>query len=513
MGDSQWKTAGNTPKTGQNAWSKVRAVIEKSQDLSRRQVNAFLAANFEGEINGNIIIAVETERERYLLEKALADNLNDEIAHELGDAYKVHVNALYPDSEGAEAKNGVQTKTAPRSGRRTSSRAANSRQTSEQAPPGAENASEQTELDEQTDAVSESLTNLMPIFTFDNFVVGESNKLAHAVSVKVSESPGGSGHNPLYIYGDSGLGKTHLLHAIGNNALAINKNLKVLYCDSEMFVNEYIAAILKKGDHIEKFNQKYRTVDILLLDDIQFFAEKEGSAQSFFHIFNTLVNNNKQVVVASDVPPNMLKGFHQRMVSRFEGSVYWGIIAPDNNLRVAYIKKYLYNAIGDFENYGYNSTIIFKIASLLKTSIREIEGALARIISYCSVNGVQASEKVIDVVLHDQILERCAVISLEDILRASASFYGLSPEDVQGKKRTPGLVSARHMAMYLSRKLTDLTLVEIGRFFEKDHSSIINAEKKIMAQIKIKPEIYEQVNEIVDRIKNIVDKPKRGQNR
>ncbi|MDR1448284.1 MAG: chromosomal replication initiator protein DnaA [Candidatus Ancillula sp.] len=451
-------------------------VAKKSDDLSKRQINTFLSAKLDGEVNNNIIISVETEQDKSLLEKALQDNLSAEIERELKKSYNIHINA----SSGSAPKNSKV---------------------------------EQTEVHDMPKkhddykTVEDSSSNLLPIFTFENYVVGESNKLAHASSVKASESPGNGVHNPLYIYGDSGLGKTHLLHAIGNNALVLNDKIKVLYCSSEMFVNEYVGAILKKGDNIERFNQKYRTLDILLLDDIQFFAEKDGSAQTFFHIFNSLVNSNKQVVVASDVPPNMLKGFHQRMVSRFEGSVYWGITEPDNVLRVAYIKKYLSDAVGtSYGKLGYTMKVIDKIANLLKTSIREIEGALARIISYCSVNKVEVSEEIVDIVLHDQILDRCSIITLDDILVACAEFYGFQAEDIQGKKRSPALVSARHMSMYLSRKLTNLTLVEVGRFYKKDHSSIINAEKKMKAQIKEKPKVYQQVNEIVDKIKKIVDK-------
>jgi chromosomal replication initiator protein len=483
LGSGKW----NVP----DIWFKICTVIEKSEDLSKRQVNAFMSARFDGEVSNNIIISVETEQSKSLLKKALNDGLSEEITSKLGKLYNIHINTT-PSFDSNPKNFTVESRNSSRKYTATKQRP------SVTAPVLDDNISSN---------LNQVLTNLLPIYTFDNYVVGESNKLAHASSIKVSESPGHGVHNPLYIYGNSGLGKTHLLHAIGNNALAVNDKIKVLYCSSEMFINDYVSAMIKKGENTEKWRQKYRTLDILLLDDIQFFSEKKETTETFFHIFNALVNENKQIVVASDVPPNMLKGFHQRMVSRFQGSVYWGIDEPDNILRVSYIRKYLHDAVGvDYEKLGYTMKVIYKIANLMKTSIREIEGALVRIISYCSVNKIQVSDKIVDIVLHDQILEKFSIITFDNILDACAEFYGFQAEDIRGKKRSPALVLARHMSMYLSRKLTSSTLVEIGQFYKKDHSSIINAEKKMKAQIKEKPEIYQQVNEIVDKIKRIVDK-------
>jgi len=339
------------------------------------------------------------------------------------------------------------------------------------------------------------LTRLNPKYTFDTFVIGASNRFAHAAAVAVAEAPA-KAYNPLFVYGDSGLGKTHLLHAIGHYARHLFPQVKVRYVNSEEFTNDFINSI--RDDKAAIFQRRYRDVDVLLIDDIQFLQGKVQTQEEFFHTFNTLHNANKQVIITSDVPPKLLSGFEGRMRSRFEMGLLTDVQPPDLETRIAILRK---KAIQ--ERLSVPDDVLEFIASRISTNIRELEGALIRVTAFASLNRQPVDMSLSEIVLRDLIPDDAASqVTPATIMAQTAAYFGLTIDDLQGQSRSRVLVTARQIAMYLCRELTDLSLPKIGQQFGgRDHTTVMHAEKKIRQLMAERRAIYNQVTELTNRIK------------
>jgi chromosomal replication initiator protein len=338
-------------------------------------------------------------------------------------------------------------------------------------------------------------TRLNSKYTFETFVIGSSNRFAHAAAVAVAEAPA-KAYNPLFIYGDSGLGKTHLLHAIGHYAQTLYSGLKVRYVSSEEFTNDFINMI--RDGKQDGFRRRYRDVDVLLVDDIQFLENKEGTQEEFFHTFNTLHNASKQIVISSDRAPKRLVTLEDRLRSRFEWGLLTDVQPPELETRIAILRR---KAIQDTLNVP--PEVLEYIASRISTNIRELEGALIRVTAFASLNRQSVDLQLAEIVLKDLIPEaQGPQITAATIMGQTASYFGLSIEDLCGTSRSRVLVTARHIAMYLCRELTDLSLPKIGQQFGgRDHTTVINADRKIRSLMAERRSIYTQVTELTNRIK------------
>ncbi|MBO0510952.1 chromosomal replication initiator protein DnaA [Streptomyces beijiangensis] len=339
---------------------------------------------------------------------------------------------------------------------------------------------------------------LNPKYLFDTFVIGASNRFAHAAAVAVAEAPA-KAYNPLFIYGESGLGKTHLLHAIGHYARSLYPGTRVRYVSSEEFTNEFINSIRdSKGD---TFRKRYRDVDILLVDDIQFLASKESTQEEFFHTFNTLHNANKQIVLSSDRPPKQLVTLEDRLRNRFEWGLTTDVQPPELETRIAILRK---KAVQ--EQLNAPPEVLEFIASRISRNIRELEGALIRVTAFASLNRQPVDLGLTEIVLKDLLPggeDSAPEITASAIMAATADYFGLTVEDLCGSSRSRVLVTARQIAMYLCRELTDLSLPKIGaQFGGRDHTTVMHADRKIRALMAERRSIYNQVTELTNRIKN-----------
>jgi chromosomal replication initiator protein len=344
----------------------------------------------------------------------------------------------------------------------------------------------------------EPQARLNPKYLFDTFVIGASNRFAHAAAVAVAEAPA-KAYNPLFIYGESGLGKTHLLHAIGHYARSLYPGTRVRYVSSEEFTNEFINSIRDgKGD---TFRKRYRDVDILLVDDIQFLASKESTQEEFFHTFNTLHNANKQIVLSSDRPPKQLVTLEDRLRNRFEWGLTTDVQPPELETRIAILRK---KAVQ--EQLNAPPEVLEFIASRISRNIRELEGALIRVTAFASLNRQPVDLGLTEIVLKDLIPggeDLAPEITASAIMAATADYFGLTIEDLCGSSRSRVLVTARQIAMYLCRELTDLSLPKIGaQFGGRDHTTVMHADRKIRALMAERRSIYNQVTELTNRIKN-----------
>jgi chromosomal replication initiator protein len=336
---------------------------------------------------------------------------------------------------------------------------------------------------------------LNPKYTFDTFVIGSSNRFAHAAAVAVAEAPA-KAYNPLFVYGDSGLGKTHLLHAIGHYAQSFYQGVKVRYVSSEEFTNDFINMI--RDGKQDGFRRRYRDVDVLLVDDIQFLENKEGTQEEFFHTFNTLHNASKQIVISSDRAPKRLVTLEDRLRSRFEWGLITDVQPPELETRIAILRK---KAVQE----GLNAPpeALEYIASRISTNIRELEGALIRVTAFASLNRQTVDLQLAEIVLKDLIPEaQGPEITASTIMGQTASYFGMSIDDLCGTSRSRVLVTARQIAMYLCRELTDLSLPKIGQQFGgRDHTTVMHAERKIRSLMAERRSIYNQVTELTNRIK------------
>jgi len=365
------------------------------------------------------------------------------------------------------------------------------------APPGSVSASPARQRSAQEREQTEvEAARLNPKYTFDTFVIGASNRFAHAAAVAVAEAPA-KAYNPLFVYGESGLGKTHLLHAIGHYARNLYPHVRVRYVNSEEFTNDFINSI--RDDKASAFQSRYREVDVLLIDDIQFLQGKVQTQEEFFHTFNTLHNANKQVVITSDLPPKLLAGFEERMRSRFEWGLLTDVQPPDLETRIAILRK---KAIQERMNAP--DDVLEFIASKISTNIRELEGALIRVTAFASLNRQMVDLGLAEIVLKDLIPnDQGSQITSATIMAQTAAYFGLTIEDLCSTSRSRVLVNARQIAMYLCRELTELSLPKIGQQFGgRDHTTVMHADKKIRELMAERRSIYNQVTELTNRIRS-----------
>ncbi|WP_423058294.1 chromosomal replication initiator protein DnaA [Brevibacterium linens] len=344
------------------------------------------------------------------------------------------------------------------------------------------------------------VAQLNPKYTFDTFVIGASNRFAHAAAFAVAEAPA-KAYNPLFIYGESGLGKTHLLHAIGYYATQLFPEIRVKYVSSEEFVNDFINTIgsSKTSNALRPaFQRRYREVDILMIDDIQFLQGKDATVEEFFHTFNALHNEAKQVVITSDQPPKMLKGFEERLRSRFEWGLLTDVQPPDMETRFAILRRK-----AAAEQLDVPDDVLEYIASRVSSNIRELEGALIRVTAFANLNDQQIDVSLAETVLKDFITpEDTPAVTAADIMGQTAAYFSLTLDDLCGTSRSRTLTTARQIAMYLCRELTDLSLPKIGQAFGgRDHTTVMHANKKIRTQMAERRAVYTQVTELTNRIK------------
>ncbi len=346
------------------------------------------------------------------------------------------------------------------------------------------------------DLSEDKARGLNPKYTFETFVTGSSNRFANAAAVAVAEQPARA-YNPLFIYGDSGLGKTHLLHAIGHYNRTLYPSARVRYISSEEFTNDFINSIQENRNSL--FQGRYRNVDVLLVDDIQFLGGKVQTQEEFFHTFNTLHNANKQIVITSDVPPKQLPGLEDRLRSRFEWGLTTDIQPPDLETRIAILRKKK-----QIENFEVPEAALEYIASRIDSNIRELEGALIRVKAFASLNqqpvDLSITKHVIDGLLPDSTGPE---ITSEAIMERTATYFGVTLDDLTGPSRTRTLVNARQVAMYLCRELTQLSLPRIGQIFGgRDHTTVMHADRKIRDQMQERRTVYNQVHELTNIIKS-----------
>jgi chromosomal replication initiator protein len=346
-----------------------------------------------------------------------------------------------------------------------------------------------------TAAATARETRLNPKYIFETFVIGSSNRFAHAAAVAVAEAPG-KAYNPLLVYGDSGLGKTHLLHAIGHYVRSLFTGSRVRYVSSEEFTNDFINAI--RDDRASAFQRRYREVDVLLIDDIQFLEGKIQTQEEFFHTFNTLHNANKQIVITSDRPPKRLEALEDRLRNRFEWGLITDVQPPDLETRIAILRKKAAT-----ERLTAPPDVLEFIASKIQTNIRELEGALIRVTAFASLNRQPVDLTLAEIVLKDLIPDGAEPeINAAVIIAQTAAYFGLSIDDLCGSSRSRVLVTARQIAMYLCRELTDLSLPKIGQQFGgRDHTTVMHADRKIRQLMAERRSVYNQVRELTNRIK------------
>jgi chromosomal replication initiator protein len=338
-------------------------------------------------------------------------------------------------------------------------------------------------------------TRLNPKYTFETFVIGSSNRFPHAAAVAVAEAPG-KAYNPLLVYGDSGLGKTHLLHAIGHYVRSLYSGAKVRYVSSEEFTNEFINAI--RDDRQDRFKRRYRDVDVLLIDDIQFLEGKTQTQEEFFHTFNTLHNANKQIVLTSDRAPKRLEALEDRLRNRFEWGLITDVQPPDLETRIAILRKK-----AAMDRLTAPPDVLEFIASKIQTNIRELEGALIRVTAFANLNRQEVDMTLAEIVLKDLIPEGGEPeITAALIIAQTAAYFGLTIEELTGPSRGRHLVMARQIAMYLCRELTALSLPKIGaQFGNRDHTTVMYADRKINQLLAERRAVFNQVSELTNRVK------------
>lgn len=452
-----------------SSWRKVIRTLERDDRISPRQRGFVVLAQAQGLIGTTLLVAVPNELTREVLQSQLKSPLNDALQdvfrEEIQCAFVIDpdLTPIMEDEPEENPEETVQREQAP-----------------SPTPP----------------SNSHEFGRLNPKYIFDTFVIGSSNRFAHAAAVAVAEAPA-KAYNPLFIYGDSGLGKTHLLHAIGHYARHLYTGIRVRYVNSEEFTNDFINSI--RDDEGTSFKQTYRNVDILLIDDIQFLSGKDRTQEEFFHTFNALHNHNKQVVITSDLPPKQLSGFEERMRSRFEWGLLTDIQPPELETRIAILRK---KAIS--EGMSAPDEVLEYIASKISTNIRELEGALIRVTAFASLNRQAVDENLAEIVLKDLITDDGAQeITSSLIMAQTAEYFNITLDDLCSKSRTRTLVTARQIAMYLCRELTDMSLPKIGQELGgRDHTTVIHADRKIRELMAERRAIYNQVTELTNRIKH-----------
>ncbi len=351
-----------------------------------------------------------------------------------------------------------------------------------------------TERPRSHDPAAASGTSLNRRYTFETFVIGASNRFAHAAALAIAEAPARA-YNPLFIWGESGLGKTHLLHAAGNYAQRLFPGMRVKYVSTEEFTNDFINSL--RDDRKVAFKRSYRDVDVLLVDDIQFIEGKEGIQEEFFHTFNTLHNANKQIVISSDRPPKQLATLEDRLRTRFEWGLITDVQPPELETRIAILRKK-----AQMERLAVPGDVLELIASSIERNIRELEGALIRVTAFASLNKTPIDKALAEIVLRDLIADASTMqISAATIMAATAEYFDTTVEELRGPGKTRALAQSRQIAMYLCRELTDLSLPKIGQAFGRDHTTVMYAQRKILSEMAERQEVFDHVKELTTRIR------------
>ncbi|MDO5742771.1 MAG: chromosomal replication initiator protein DnaA [Vagococcus sp.] len=474
------------------AWEQTIEHLQKSHDLSQASLAFLNMCHYVNEFEGNPLVSVPNDHTKNNIENRCQPILNDTLTGFYGTPTKITF-IVDPSLEKLHPNN---ISTASES----STPAQESSFLHPDDSPSTTSPQSQTQLATVTPLnphIQEA--NLNPLYTFDTWVIGSSNRFAHAAATAVAELPAES-YNPLFIYGDSGLGKTHLLHAIGHYAMNLFPHIKVKYINSEEFTNDFINSI-RQGHSLE-FKQRYREVDILLIDDIQFLQGKEQTVEEFFHTFNTLHNSQKQVVITSDLPPKKLSGFEDRLRSRFEWGLLTDIQPPDLETRIAILSNRARQ-----ENLNIPDSVLEYIAEHFATNIRELEGALARIAIASSFQEKDtekpmsldfARETLKDIISDPQDHE----VTVSLIKTQVSAYFDLSITQLCSQDRSKDVSTARQIAMYLCRELTTTSLPKIGdEFGGRDHTTVMYATKKIPQRMKAEPSVFHNVNELTNRVK------------
>jgi chromosomal replication initiator protein len=481
-------------------WTRCLAAL--SQSLATQNLAFIRLSRLDAVVNDTALLAVPNEFAKDIIESRLRDDITSALTEQLGHDIRLAVSvdpsldtSTDADNDSSRARSdgadhGRQPGTIrpvtedgrPTPGRREDDRLEETVVAGTGREPGSRRESEPTRLN--------------PRYLFETFVIGSSNRFAHAAAVAVAEAPA-KAYNPLFIYGDSGLGKTHLLHAIGHYGMSLYAGVRVRYVSSEEFTNDFINSI--RDGRAEGFRRRYRDVDILLVDDIQFLENKEQTQEEFFHTFNTLHNANKQIVISSDRPPQQLVTLEDRLRNRF----HWGLITdvqpPELETRIAILRK---KAAQD--RLAAPPEVLEFIASKISTNIRELEGALIRVTAFASLNRQGVDLALAEIVLKDLIPDSSQPeITSATIMAQTSAYFGQSMEELCGTSRSRVLVNARQIAMYLCRELTDLSLPKIGQQFGgRDHTTVMHADKKIRQLMAERRSVYNQVTELTNRIKS-----------
>lgn len=353
-----------------------------------------------------------------------------------------------------------------------------------------ESSSKQTH-DKNTVNLNSNDSGLNPKYTFENYIVGSNNRFAHAAAIAVSENPG-TKYNPLYIYGGVGLGKTHLMQAIGHAIKKNNPNINIIYTTGESFTNELVSAIMRDNSDNESFRNKYRKIDVLLIDDIQFLAGKEKCQEEFFHTFNTLFESGKQIILSSEKPPKQINMLEERLKTRFEMGLTVDIQAPDYETRLAILKKKR-----DNERYVMDDSVLVKIATKVTSNIRELEGVFNKLIAYTSFTNNELTDDIIDNTIESILVKTTNVITSKLIMQVVAKFFNIKVDDMLSVNRSKNVAYPRQIAMFLCRNVINMTFPQIGRDFGgKDHTTVLHAYNKIEAEYLNNPETKTLVDDI-----------------
>ena len=515
------------------AWDRVLTSLERS-DLAPHQMALLGLTRPLGLVEDTVLIAAPNEFTQNFLESRLRPRLTEQLCHELGREVRiaVTVEAAIGDPSGADSREAVEhdyelgaddpsVPVEPHVQRLTDPHGIPAQERTDPnnrpGPPNVHSLSERSRRGDPSESAHPDVApqpdhqgrvtplartrlrphppaRLNPKYTFDSFVIGNSNRFAHAAAFAVAEV---RAYNPMFIYGESGLGKTHLLHAIGHYSETVFPHHRVNYFTTEEFTNDFINLV--HAGRAEDFRRRYRDVDLLLVDDVQFLERAERTQEEFFHTFNTLHNANKQIVISSDRPPKQLTTLEDRLRTRFEWGLITDVQAPDLETRIAILRK---KVAGDVLP-EVAPEVLEYIASKIQTNIRELEGALIRVNAYASLNRTEVSIGLAEEVLRDLLPDtEGPKITATIIMSVTAEYFSVTVDDLKGHSRSRVLVTARQIAMYLCRELTELSLPRIGQIFGgKDHTTVMHAVRKISALMAERLAIFNQVTELTSRIK------------